>query len=128
MRARMLPNKTFRAVARVLAALLGLAVAAVALAAMQAQKQEKKEEKKDTRAVLFTGFKKAEVQKTEQRGTTVSAGARGVGEGKQIGGTAVSAPDRDKVARMASAKPSPQEMQAFIEEGKLSTQRKGGSQ
>jgi len=40
----------------------------------------------------------------------------------------VSSDDRAKVARMESARPSSQEMQVFLEEGKLSTRRKGGGQ
>jgi len=126
MQARKLPDKTSRALAGVLAAALILAGAALALAALQAQKAPPAE-KKDSRAVLFTGFKKAEVAKTEQKGTTVTAGAKGI-EGKAIAAQAVTSDARDKVARIASAKPSPQEMQAFLQEGKLSTQPKGGAQ
>lgn len=126
MQARRLPDKTFRALACVLAAALILAGAAAALAALQAQKG-KPEEKKDSRTVLFTGFKKAEVQKTEQRGTTVTAGAKSI-DGKAIAAQSISEDARQKVARTASAKPSPQEMQAFLAEGKLSTERKGGSE
>ncbi len=130
MQARKLPDKTSRTLAGVLALALILAGAALALAALQAQKAPPAE-KKDSRAVLFTGFKKAEVAKTEQKGTTVTAGAKGLGgpqEAETIAKSTAPSSARDLVNRMASAKPSPQEMQAFLAEGKLATERKGGSQ
>lgn len=130
MQTRKLPDKTSRALAGVLALALILAGAALALAALQAQKAPPAE-KKDSRAVLFTGFKKAEVAKTEQRSTTVTAGTKGLGgpeEAETIAKTPTEGSARELVGRMASAKASPQEMQVFLTEGKLSTERKGGSQ
>ena len=121
-----------------LACVLGVALFschAAGLAAQQAQQQErdkdKKDEKKDEKkdAALFTGFHKVTgMEKSQEKQATVSAGARGVGEGKDIGSVPVSGADRAKVARMEAAKPGSQEMEAFLKEGKLSTSRKGGSQ
>ena len=132
-----LPRRAYLTLACALAAGLFSYHAAGMPAAQQAQQQEKdkekdkKDEKKDEKkdAALFTGFRKVTgMEKSQEKQATVSAGARGVGEGKDIGNVPVSGADRAKVARMEAAKPGSQEMEAFLKEGKLSTSRKGGSQ
>ena len=57
----------------------------------------------------------------------MSAGAKGVGEGKEIGKSPVSSDARSRVAAMEAAKPSEEEMEAFLKEGNLSPASKGGS-
>ena len=145
MRALILPLEAKAAVAgAVLAALFAgaaaaglLAAAAGAAAGPQAQKQQKetekdkeKEKKEEPKSGgLFTGFRKVSgMQRGEEKRATASAGAKGVGEGKEIGNGAVTATDRSRVATMESSKPSKEEMAAFLQEGKLSTARKGGGQ
>lgn len=99
----------------------------------QQQKQEpekekpKPEEKEKKPGGLFGGVRAVTGMKgSEESQLTASAGAKGVGEGRAIGSAVVGNSDREKVARMASAMPSPAEMKAFLEEGRLSTERKGG--
>ena len=131
-----LPRKAcFMALACILGAGLFAYRAAGLTAVPQQQKQDKekdkdkgkKDEKQD--AALFTGFHRASgIEKSQEKQATVAAGARGVGEGKAVGNISVSSDDRAKVARMESARASSQEMQAFLEEGKLATRRKGGGQ
>ncbi len=138
MQARRLPRKAYLALACVLTALLcaGTAAAlfAAAEAATQAKKQEKekepeKKEEKKQGGALFSGFKKTTgMEGREEKRATASAGAKGVGEGKEIGNAAASSTDRSKVASMEAAKPSKEEMAAFLQEGKLASARKGGGQ
>lgn len=98
----------------------------------QEQKQEKEKEKKDKEKKeggLFGGFGRiTRVEKSEEKQATATAGVKGVGEGQQIGNAAVGSADRERVARMEAAKPGREEMNAFLQEGKLSTSRKGGGQ
>ncbi len=136
MQARMLPAKACLALACLLAlALVAAGAAGPASAAAQQPQQEQKDKDKDKEKQqekkgggLFGGFKRVTgMEKGEEKRATASAGTKGVGqEGRMVGAVSVSAADREKVERMASAMPSPQEMKAFLEEGKLSTQRKGG--
>ena len=89
--------------------------------------QEKKPEEKPKQGGLFGGVRAVtSMKKSDESELTASAGAKGVGEGKAIGKVPVSGADRQKVARMASAMASPAEMKTFLEEGKLSSERKGG--
>jgi hypothetical protein len=89
--------------------------------------EEKKPEEKPKQGGLFGGVRAVtSMKKSEESELTASAGAKGVGEGKAIGKVPVSGADREKVARMASAMPSPAEMKTFLEEGRLSNERKGG--
>ena len=129
------PHRTILTLACVLAAVLFSCHADGLPAAQQAQQQEKDKDKKGEKrdekkdAALFTGFHKVSgMEKSQEKQATVSAGARGVGEGKDIGNVSVSGADRAKVSRMEAAKPTSQEMEAFLKEGKLSTSRKGGNQ
>ncbi len=131
MQTRINPRKAALALACMVAAALLASGWAPLPAPQQQQKQDKEkqkpEEKKDSG--LFTGFKKVTgSEKSEEKQATASAGAKGVGEGKSIGNVPASAADRTKVARMESARPSQEEMNAFLQEGKLSKERKGGSQ
>ena len=136
MQARRLPGKTYLALACVLTALLcaGTAAAlfAAAEAATQAKKQEKEPEKKEETKQgggLFSGFKKTTgMEGREEKRATASAGAKGVGEGKEIGNATATSTDRSKVASMEAAKPGKEEMAAFLQEGKLAAARKGGGQ
>ena len=82
MQARKLPSRAGLALACILAA-----VAVSAAPAAPQQKEEKEKEKKEEtkgEGGLFSGFKKA-TGRGEQRQATVSAGAKGVGEGKEMG-------------------------------------------
>ena len=123
MQVRKLPSRT----GLVLACILSFAVATAAVLAQQQKgkkEQGQKEEKKG--GGLFAGFTKA-TGRGEQREATVSAGAKGVGEGKEIGKSPVSSDARSRVAAMEAAKPSEEEMEAFLKEGNLSPPSKGGS-
>lgn len=129
------PHRASLTLAFVLAAALFSYHAAGLPAAQQPQQQEKDKDKKDEKkdekkdAGLFTGFHKVTgMEKSQEKQATVSAGARGMGEGKDIGNVPVSGDGRTKVSRMEAAKPTPQEMEAFLKEGKLSTARKGDNQ
>lgn len=129
----------------VLLAALACLVAALLLAALPqaaqqpaAKSQDKQQQEKDKKAApeekkqgggLFGGVRSVtSFKKTEDKELSASAGAKGVGEGKDIGKATVTAADREKVEKMASAKPSKSELQAFLKEGKLATERKGGGQ
>jgi hypothetical protein len=122
---------------RVLACLLAAAIGGGPTPASQTQQEQKQEkekgkkkpEEKPAEGGLFGGVKAVtSMKKSEETELTASAGAKGVGEGKAIGKATVTQADRDKVARMASAMPSPAELKTFLEQGKLSTERKGGRQ
>ena len=144
MRALLLPPEAKAVLAGVVLAALfaglaaaGLSAANAATAARQAQKQQKEKDKEKEKEKteesksggLFTGFRKVSgMQRGEEKRATASAGAKGVGEGKEIGNAAASATDRSRVATMESSKPNKEEMAAFLQEGRLSTARKGGGQ
>ena len=68
---------------------------------------------------LFTSFRKADARGTQTQ-ATASAGAKGAKPfGKQVGGGTPSAAAFAKLASLESAKPSPAEIAAFLQEGQL---------
>lgn len=135
---RTLPFRACVALACLLA--VGLLPAAAAWPARQEQqkqdKQEKgkkEEEKKDEKkggGGLFGGFKRLSGSaKSEEKESTVTAGTKGVDkDGAKIAGATPTSTDRSKVASMEAAKPGKDALNAFLREGKLSTERKGGTQ
>ena len=125
MQARKLPSNTGLVLASILAAMVVAAAATAPKLAPQEKEEkaakgpEQKEEKKG--GGLFSSFRKTTGMKAgEEQRATASAGAKGVGEGKEIGQSPVSADARSRVAAMEAAKPSEEEMEAFVTEGNLS--------
>ncbi len=125
----------------VLACLVGAALIAAAAqqATQQQQQEQQKKDQKDQKdkkeakpeekkGGLFGGMKAVTATRSSnETELTASAGAKGVGEGDKIGKVKVTAEDRQKVEHMAAAKPSATDLKAFLQEGKLATERKGGS-
>ena len=133
MQARKLPSNAGLVLASILAAMVVAAVATAPKVVPQGKGQkaakgpEQKEEKEG--GGLFSSFRKTTGMKGgEEQRATASAGAKGMGEGKEIGKSPVSADARSRVAAMEAAKPSEEEMEAFVTEGNLSPASKGGSQ
>ena len=132
MQARKLPSRTGLVLASILAAVaVSAAVAAPQPAPQKKEKkagkgQEQKEEQKG--GGLFSSFRKTSgMEAGEEQRATASAGAKGVGEGKEIGKSSVSSDARSRVAAMEAAKPNEEEMETFFKEGNLSPASKGGS-
>src|SRR3989338_7996706 len=100
------------------------------------QGQDKKEESKEQPPAsqgggAFSSFRRlTDTGRTEQRETTVTAGAKGAkpGVGREVGNAQPSADDRSQVAGMEQTEPTAEEMDAFFKEGQLSPEQKGGSQ
>ena len=138
MQARMLPVPGWLALACVLAAVLLAATSTASQTASQTQqpeKQKKEETKKEETQEeqkgggIFSGFRRLSgTSRTEEKQTTVTAGAKGAkpGVGKDIGNAEVASADRERVTHMEEAKPSAEEMTAFVQEGKLSPEQPGG--
>ena len=123
--------------------ILSLAYAAAQQPAGQAQGQgqggqDKKEESKEQPPAsqgggggAFSSFRRlTDTGRTEQRETTVTAGAKGAkpGVGREVGNAQPSADDRSQVAGMEQTEPTAEEMDAFFKEGQLSPEQKGASQ
>ena len=121
--------------------IVSLAYAAAQQPAGQAQGQgqggqDKKEESKEQPPAsqgggAFSSFRRlTDTGRTEQRETTVTAGAKGAkpGVGREVGNAQPSADDRSQVAGMEQTEPTAEEMDAFFKEGQLSPEQKGGSQ
>ncbi|OFV95237.1 MAG: hypothetical protein A3H28_07110 [Acidobacteria bacterium RIFCSPLOWO2_02_FULL_61_28] len=100
--------------------------------------QDKKEESKEQPPAsqgggggAFSSFRRlTDTGRTEQRETTVTAGAKGAkpGVGREVGNAQPSADDRSQVAGMEQTEPTAEEMDAFFKEGQLSPEQKGASQ
>ena len=123
--------------------IVSLAYAAAQQPAGQAQGQgqggqDKKEESKEQPPAsqgggggAFSSFRRlTDTGRTEQRETTVTAGAKGAkpGVGREVGNAQPSADDRSQVAGMEQTEPTAEEMDAFFKEGQLSPEQKGASQ
>jgi hypothetical protein len=101
----------------------------------QGQQQGQQQDQKDKPAEkkpggIFGGLKSVTSAKSSsETQLTSSGGAKGVGpgDGKKIAAAKPTAEDRAQVDRIASAAPSPAEMKQFLEQGRLSTEKKGGS-
>ena len=102
----------------------------------QGQGQDKKEESKEQPPAspggggAFSSFRRlTDTGRTEQRETTVTAGAKGAkpGVGREVGNAQPSADDRSQVAGMEQTEPTAEEMDAFFKEGQLSPEQKGAS-
>ena len=133
MRAQLLPVQTAVAVACLLAAVIAVA-AQQQPAQNQPQGQNPNEPPKEEPKAgggIFSGFQRlTSTGQTEERSTTVTAGAKGAkpGVGRDVGDAQPSAEDRARVTSMEQAEPTPEEMDAFYQEGQLSPAQKGASQ
>lgn len=85
----------------------------------QSQGQSQQQEKPKKKGGFFGGLKAISGSSSEQTSATASAGAKGVGEGQQIGEVAPTPADRQAVTNMEGYSVPQGDLSKFIEDGRL---------
>lgn len=85
----------------------------------QSQGQSQQQEKPKKKGGFFGGLKAITGSSSEQTSATASAGAKGVGEGQQIGEVTPTPADRQAVANMEGYSVPQGDLSKFIEDGHL---------